>query len=115
MKREAKMILLFGDNSGVYVPQRFAQEIARTSTTGVSEGDYAALEAGPDHEGYWDTWTHVLDHAKLTDADGTQYFLLQDGDCWAIEAGALFCGEGGEPRPDNVGTDWYMDDGEEDA
>ena len=78
--------LLFEANRGVYIPQHFAQEIERDRVTGVSADDYAILENGPnaDNEPYWDVWHSVLDNARLTDADGTEFFLYQDGDVWAV-------------------------------
>lgn len=108
MKREAKMILLFGDHRGIYIPQNFANEMDRTRVAGVSDDDYAILEAGPDHESYWDVWQDVCDYAELTDNDGEQYFIYQDGDCWGIEKGAEF--NDGAPI-DGIDMDWYVDDG----
>lgn len=85
------MILLFDGASGIYIPQRFAAETSRDHVTDVSDEDYAILEAGPDHEFYWDAWSDVLDYARITADDGTVYTLYQqDGDCWAIRDGAQF-------------------------
>ena len=78
--------LLFDDASGIYIPQRFAQEIDREAVTGVSEEDFEILN-DPDHEFYWDAWADVLDTAIITDIHGTQYTLYQDGDVWLIPIG----------------------------
>lgn len=97
MKTPQVMILLFSDSSGIYIPQRFANEMIRASVTGVTEEDYAILEAGPDHEQYWDAWYDVCDSARITDPDtGTVYGLQQDGDCWMVDVRAEYneTGEG---------------------
>lgn len=79
---------LFCDGaSGIYIPQRFATEIAREKVTGVSEEDYATLERGPEEEGYWETWENVVCNAKITTSDGTTWFLWQDGDLWVVPKG----------------------------
>ena len=96
--RNAKMILILSDARGVYIPRDFAQCIRRDRTTGISDDDYKILEAGPDHEWYWDAWADVCDNARITDDEGTVYTVYQDGDCWLTEDGAQFndrgCGLG---------------------
>lgn len=123
MKREAKMVLLLSDARGQYIPRDFANEVKRECISGVSSEDLDYLALGPDdideahmpipgqlaHDAsfYWDTWSDVLDRAVITDTDGMQYFVYQDGDCWLIEKGAEFA-----DRPiDGIDTDWYVDDG----
>ena len=54
---------------------------------GLDPDDWTILEAGPDHELYWDVWTGVCDSAVVTDTDGTKYRLWQDGDLWLIPDG----------------------------
>ena len=97
MRAPETMILLFSDASGVYIPQRFATEMLRDRVTGVSDEDYAILEAGPvpDNWRYWDAWADVVDSARITANNGTIYTLYQDGDCWAIREGAEFNESGG--------------------
>lgn len=76
--------LLVDAAHGVYVPQVFAGVIDRDIVHGVEPEDWAVLEAGPEHELYWDTWAGVLDYAQLTpDDDGSVWRLFQDGDVWA--------------------------------
>jgi hypothetical protein len=96
MSNPETMILLFSDASGIYIPQRFANEMARDHVAWVSDEDYEILGAGPDHELYWDTWQDVIDDARVTANGGTVYALYQDGDCWLIRVGAEFneTGEG---------------------
>ena len=81
---------LYADSSrGIYIPQIFAQSIKRGCVAGVSAEDWAALEAGPDCEAYWDVWDGVLNDAELTDPTSGQVFtLFQDGDLWCIPKGA---------------------------
>jgi hypothetical protein len=85
--RDADMHLLYDGSSGIYIPKMFATLFSRSHVSGVSDEDYAILEAGPEHDLYWDAWADVLDRARLT-INGKEYFMYQDGDCWAIEKGA---------------------------
>lgn len=112
MKRQAKQLLWLDDHRGVYIPRDFAQSFKDRDScvTGVSAEDWAVLEAGPDHEFYWDTWEDVCSNAKVTETDGTVYTVWQDGACWLVENGAEF---------DETGkisdTGWYVDDGQDDS
>ena len=91
-RKEAKRELLFDGASGVYIPQRFAREIDRSRVHGVSQSDYEILEAGPDHEDYWEVWDHVVRDAALTLADGADVVLDEvDGDLFYVEQGAEYC------------------------
>lgn len=76
--------LYASDSRGVYIPQHFAESVYRDKCVGVSDEDYAILEAGPDHEWYWDTWDTVINNAELTGDDGVKYYLWQDGDLWLV-------------------------------
>lgn len=73
--------LLVDSHHGQYVPQVFA-EIANRDLFGetISAEDWAILEAGPDHEHYWDCWDDVLNSAETEDSVS----LWQDGDLWAV-------------------------------
>jgi hypothetical protein len=84
-KQEPAVILLFDGARGVYIPRDFANEIVRECVSGVDAETFAILEAGPDHESYWDAWSDVLDRATLT-VGGHSYTLHQDGDLWALDA-----------------------------
>lgn len=80
----SKATLFCSNASGVYIPQRFAQEVDRSCVTGVADKDYEVLEAGPDHEHYWDAWADVLDNAKIQDPKMGECYLYQEGDLWVV-------------------------------
>ncbi len=80
------MILYLDEVSGIYIPQRFATETRREAVEGVDAEDWEILEAGPDHELYWDVWQGVLDSAIIHDG-GVKYRLHQDGTCWLVPDG----------------------------
>lgn len=74
---------------GIYIPQFFAQSVIRDCVTGISPEDWAILEAGPEHDLYWDAWDDVLANAELTNPKTSEMFMLwQDGDLWAVPKGA---------------------------
>jgi len=76
--------LLCDSALGVYIPQRFAQEINRSFVSGVADKDWLVLEAGPSNEYYWDAWADALDNAKVTDPKLGKCYLHQDGDLWMV-------------------------------
>lgn len=81
-------ILFLDDHRGRYIPRDFAQEVKRDAVSGVEADAWAILEAGPDHELYWDVWMEVTDNAKVTDpATGIVYTLWQDGPLWLVPEG----------------------------
>lgn len=67
-------------NRGVYIPQFFAQTVKRELLRGVESSDLEILEAGPDHESYWDAWASVLDNAEIVTEAGESLVLYQDDD-----------------------------------
>jgi hypothetical protein len=83
MKTKPDLILYANDARGVYIPKHFAESIQRHRVRGVSAEDFDILEAGPDHEHYWDTWDHVLTRATVV-GDECTYRLHQDGDLWLV-------------------------------
>jgi hypothetical protein len=94
------MMLWFSDARGIFIPRDFANCFIDGFTrdkhvTGVSAEDWAILEAGPDDESYWDVWAHVLDNAKMTDENGAEFTLHQDGDLWLIPIGMEWDDEAG--------------------
>lgn len=111
MKRQAKQHLWLDEPRGVYIPRDFANcFIDRDSAvSGVDADTWAILEAGPEHESYWDAWDDVICDATVTETDGTKYFLYQDGALWLVEQGAEW-DESGKISE----TGWYIDDGAED-
>lgn len=80
------MMLWLSDARGVYIPRDFAKSFAdrAKNVSGVTDEQWAILEAGPDHELYWDVWTEVCDDAVVTDENGVKYRLWQEGDLWLI-------------------------------
>lgn len=76
--------LLFDGNRGIYIPQAFAEEMNREFITGVTSEQWEILEAGPDHEWYWETWSEVESDAVLNYPEHGAMYLFQDGDLWAI-------------------------------
>lgn len=89
------VILLFDGSSGVYIPQRFAQEMRRDCLRGVDSEDLEILERGPteDNEWYWEAWDSILTSAELVH-NGHIYYFYQDGGpgvaeahCWAVPVG----------------------------
>jgi len=77
-------ILYANDSHGVYIPQHFSESIDPRHLSGVTGEDMAILLAGPDHEYYWDAWHDVESNAVLTDSDGIEWVLYQDGDLWLL-------------------------------
>lgn len=99
------MLLWLSDARGRYIPRDFASSFAdrSKSVSGVSDEWWAVLEAGPDHELYWDVWCDVERNAVITDEKGTKYGIWQDGDCWLIP-------EGMEWDDDEQGFRWPQDE-----
>lgn len=93
--------LLVPDAAGVYVPQRFVENYDLSIWKGIDQEDVATIKQGPDHEGYWDAWSNILQSATYSNG-GYQYHLHQDGDLWAIDYVAMSDEEYesffGEPR-----------------
>ena len=91
MTNKPEIMLWLSDARGQYIPRDFAQSFAdrAKSVTGVSDEDWAILEAGPDscsNESYWDAWDDVCNNAVVTNAHGNKYTIWQndDYDCWLV-------------------------------
>jgi hypothetical protein len=82
-------MLWLSENRGQYIPQDFAASFADRDrdVSGVAAEDWAILDAGPDHEWYWDAWDDVSTNAVITDDSGNRYYIHQDGDCWLVPFG----------------------------
>lgn len=79
--------ILFSDSArGIYIPQHFAESIRRECVTGMTQEEWDTLESGPDAEWYWDVWNDVEQNAIVTDSNGIQFRLYQDGDLWLVPA-----------------------------
>jgi len=89
MSEKPEKMFWLNDARGVYIPQNFATsfEDRATRVAGVEPEEWAVLEAGPDHEEYWDVWNSVCADAIVTDDAGVKYRLHQDGDLWFIPEG----------------------------
>jgi hypothetical protein len=89
MSHKPEPMLWLSDARGQYIPRDFAKSFADRArdVAGVSDEDWAILEAGPEHEFYWDTWNDVEQSAVITDQDGSKYTIYQNGDCWLIPDG----------------------------
>lgn len=82
------MILFLDGSRGIYIPQAFAESIKLPALSGLRDGDTLdILRVGPDHEFYWEAWEHVLNNATVTDDDGVEFSVYQDGDCWLVPKG----------------------------
>lgn len=76
---------LFADSArGIYIPQHFAEAVKRDLVTGVTEDDWRILEAGPEHELYWEAWNDVEQRAVVHAPGGIDYYLYQDMDLWLV-------------------------------
>ena len=92
MTKRPEMMLWLDDHRGIYIPRDFALSFAdrAKAVANVDTEQWAILEAGPDHEHYWDAWQEVCDYALVTDQDGNQFTIWQDGACWLIPVGMEF-------------------------
>lgn len=101
------MMLWLDDHRGIYIPRDFAKSFANRDkhVTGVSTKYWAILEAGPDHELYWDTWSSVCDTAIITDDNGHKFRVYQDGACGLVP-------EGMEWNDETESFDWPSEDDE---
>ena len=89
MSSKPEIMLWLSDARGRYIPRDFANSFADRAKTvsGVSDGDWITLENGPDTEWYWEAWDNVCNSAIVTDENGVQYRVHQDGDCWLVPDG----------------------------
>lgn len=91
MTSKPEMILWLSDARGVFIPRDFAQSFTNRSAVveGVTDEQWAILEAGPSSENDWycETWTEVCDSAIITDEYNAKYRIYQDGDCWLVPVG----------------------------
>jgi len=82
--------ILYADGArGQYIPQHFAESVVRETVTGLNDEHWKDLEAGPEHEWYWESWNDVLNRAEITHPDtGEVYTLYQDDDLWLVPINA---------------------------
>lgn len=60
---------------GIYAPQITARILALQNW---SVEDQAILEAGPDHDEYWDAWDLCLRDCEVEGPNGERYRLAED-------------------------------------
>lgn len=90
MKKQDPAVILFCDSvSGVFIPQRFANEIDRQYVKGISSEylDFLAnadLNDPDDLENYWQVWDKVLQQCTI-EKDGDCWALFQDGYLWLLD------------------------------
>ena len=84
------MELLCDSHHGVYIPQLMVGRLVSAGWQGVPDWCLTVLSVGPDDDEYWMAWDYVLTHATYTDADGSVWYLWQDGDLWAVPANEWF-------------------------
>ena len=94
MLNEYMRILLMTDAVGIYIPQTWVNSCYASAQwtpcsnkgwIGLAKWARKALEAGPEHDEYWDAWCSALDSVKYISGDEmTIFYLAQDGDLWAV-------------------------------
>lgn len=91
-------LLWLSDARGIYIPRDFAASFKdrSKSVSGVSAEDWSILDAGPDHEHYWEAWDDVLRDACVTDDDGIRFHVYQEGDLWLIPDGMEYDDDSGQ-------------------
>lgn len=106
MTNKPEPLLWLNDARGQYIPRDFATSFAdrAKAVSGVTGEQWAILEHGPEggldskdgpNDLYWDVWEEVCDSASITDDQGVQFFVYQDGDCWLIPVGMEWSDEAG--------------------
>lgn len=119
MTTKPDMLLWLSDARGQYIPRDFAQSFKDRdkNVSGVSAEEWAILDAGPDHEWYWETWDDVCNNASVTDDAGVKFTLHQDGDLWLVPDGMEWSDKEQWyvwPEEEGEGEDqdpaWNMDD-----
>jgi hypothetical protein len=84
---ENNAVLIADSHHGVYIPQLVVKGELNNPNWDFSEcskGDIETVISGPDNEFYWDAWNNIEQTVKITDNEGTVYFLCQNEDLWAI-------------------------------
>jgi hypothetical protein len=79
---ERDVILLFDGGHGQYVPQFFAELYPE-----LLDEEQKEVLKDKDHDLYWEIWADVMDNVTITDAEGVEYYLYQDGDLWLVPVG----------------------------
>ena len=81
--------LLINEDSGQFIPFRFANEFCTKDNIdngvikNVDQEDLDILLSGPDNEQYWDVWDDVLQTVEIEFGNNT-YKLMQEGDLFML-------------------------------
>jgi len=80
--------LVLSDANGIYIPQMYCESITEEDAEDmkVNWEDVQVCQSGPDAELYWEAWQTICDAAEITDDNGDEWRLLQNGDLWEIRA-----------------------------
>lgn len=68
------------DCRGIYAPQTALRTMRAENWTGIVLDDAATVEAGPDHDDYWEAWDDICRTAKSPSGE----FVSHDGDIFAV-------------------------------
>ena len=112
MNKLDNVILYASGSRGQYIPQHFAETIQRHLVHGVSDEDWEVLEAGPEHEWYWETWENVINSAYISDKESVKpriHHLHHDGDLWLLDYENMT-----REESENFDIDYFGDDEEND-
>jgi hypothetical protein len=86
-------ILLYDGHHGIYIPKICAEDIIKgyVKVKNIDDIKWELGELGnPDNESYWDAWSNLMGKAIFTNKFGTEYYLYQDDDVWAVPVGESF-------------------------
>lgn len=90
MSNQGKKMLLYADSYGVYIPAVWFKQCylakqwspnKRTGWIGLSKWARNILNAGPEHENYWEAWAEAEENCIYVDHRHT-WSLAQSGDLW---------------------------------
>lgn len=76
--------LLLDGNRGRYIPRNFVEEFDLSKWYGIGDWELGVLEAGPDHEDYWEAWNKLERTAYHVDEQNNTWNLHLDGDLFLI-------------------------------
>ena len=78
--------ILLNDSNGIYIPQLWAAGLIETDCPqlNIDWSDVQTIQAGPDHELYWQAWDDITQSYEATDDQGIKWTLYQNGDLWEL-------------------------------
>jgi hypothetical protein len=87
MTIENNAVLIADSHHGIYIPQIVVKSELHNPNWDFEQcsiDDIKSILNGPDDKLYWDAWNNIEQSVKITDNEGTVYFLYQNDDLWAI-------------------------------